>query len=287
MTAGRRMFIIILTLAQHRRRAVADAGGRAARRAKPAPSARTTGHVWDDDLPSTTIRCRAGGCGCSSSRWSSASSTSCCIRASATSPGTLGWTSHGRARRAARAPSGAQSSRRWRRFAGKSAWPSCAPMPRRSTIGRNLFAQQLRRLPWLGRRGAPGFPNLTDKDWLWGGEPDTGRDHDQQRPHRRDAALGRCARRATAWRTCWPTCCQPVGPQARRGRRRGRRPEIRRAVRRLPRRRTRKGNRCSARRISPTTSGCTAVRWTTMRETIAKGARHTCRRSSRGWATRA
>ena len=42
---------------------------------------------------SSTIRCRAGGCGCSSSPWCSASCTWCCIRASARFEGTLGWTS--------------------------------------------------------------------------------------------------------------------------------------------------------------------------------------------------
>jgi cytochrome c oxidase cbb3-type subunit III len=40
-------------------------------------------------------------------------------------------------------------------------------------IGRNLFLQNCVGCHGSDARGAPGFPNLTDKDWLWGGDPDT------------------------------------------------------------------------------------------------------------------
>ncbi len=40
-------------------------------------------------------------------------------------------------------------------------------------IGRNLFLNNCAGCHGSDARGAPGFPNLTDKDWLWGGSPDT------------------------------------------------------------------------------------------------------------------
>jgi cytochrome c oxidase cbb3-type subunit III len=40
-------------------------------------------------------------------------------------------------------------------------------------IGRNLFLNNCAGCHGSDARGAPGFPNLTDKDWLWGGSADT------------------------------------------------------------------------------------------------------------------
>jgi cytochrome c oxidase cbb3-type subunit 3 len=40
-------------------------------------------------------------------------------------------------------------------------------------IGRNLFLNNCAACHGSDGGGAPGFPNLTDKDWLWGGDPDT------------------------------------------------------------------------------------------------------------------
>jgi cytochrome c oxidase cbb3-type subunit 3 len=39
-------------------------------------------------------------------------------------------------------------------------------------IGRNLFLNNCATCHGSDGGGAPGFPNLGDKDWLWGGEPD-------------------------------------------------------------------------------------------------------------------
>lgn len=38
-------------------------------------------------------------------------------------------------------------------------------------IGRNLFVNNCAACHGSDGRGAPGFPNLTDRDWLWGGTP--------------------------------------------------------------------------------------------------------------------
>jgi len=40
-------------------------------------------------------------------------------------------------------------------------------------IGRNLFLNNCATCHGSDGGGAPGFPNLADKDWLWGGDPDT------------------------------------------------------------------------------------------------------------------
>jgi cytochrome c oxidase cbb3-type subunit 3 len=40
-------------------------------------------------------------------------------------------------------------------------------------IGRNLFLNNCATCHGSDGGGAPGFPNLADNDWLWGGDPDT------------------------------------------------------------------------------------------------------------------
>jgi len=40
-------------------------------------------------------------------------------------------------------------------------------------VGRNLFLNNCATCHGSDGGGAPGFPNLTDKDWLWGGDADT------------------------------------------------------------------------------------------------------------------
>lgn len=40
-------------------------------------------------------------------------------------------------------------------------------------VGRNLFADNCTLCHGSDGRGATGFPNLTDREWQWGGEPDS------------------------------------------------------------------------------------------------------------------
>jgi cytochrome c oxidase cbb3-type subunit III len=47
-----------------------------------------------------------------------------------------------------------------------------ASNPEALRIGRNLFVNNCSACHGSDGRGAPGFPNLTDRDWLWGGTPE-------------------------------------------------------------------------------------------------------------------
>ena len=46
--------------------------------------------------------------------------------------------------------------------------------PKALAIGHNVFANNCIGCHGSAARGGPGFPNLTDGDWLFGGDPDTG-----------------------------------------------------------------------------------------------------------------
>ncbi len=45
--------------------------------------------------------------------------------------------------------------------------------PQALAIGHNVFANNCVACHGSAARGGPGFPNLTDNDWLYGGDPDT------------------------------------------------------------------------------------------------------------------
>jgi cytochrome c oxidase cbb3-type subunit 3 len=85
--------------------------------------------------------------------------------------GTLGWTSLNQHQaevekaRAAAAPVYAA-------FAGKPA-EELAKNAQAMAIGERLFANNCATCHGSDARGSKGFPNLTDGDWLWGGQPET------------------------------------------------------------------------------------------------------------------
>jgi cytochrome c oxidase cbb3-type subunit 3 len=85
--------------------------------------------------------------------------------------GTLGWTSLNQHQaevekaRAAAAPVYAA-------FAGKPA-EELAKNVQAMAIGERLFANNCATCHGSDARGSKGFPNLTDRDWLWGGQPET------------------------------------------------------------------------------------------------------------------
>jgi cytochrome c oxidase cbb3-type subunit 3 len=85
-------------------------------------------------------------------------------------PGTLRWTSKAQYEdeqaqaRAAAAPLYAS-------FAGLSA-QQLVRNPQAMGIGERLFANNCAQCHGADARGSKGFPNLTDRDWLWGGTPE-------------------------------------------------------------------------------------------------------------------
>ena len=58
------------------------------------------------------------------------------------------------------------------RFAGGDP-TALAADPAALAVGRNLFANNCAACHGSDGRGATGFPNLTDADWLWGGDAET------------------------------------------------------------------------------------------------------------------
>ncbi len=51
--------------------------------------------------------------------------------------------------------------------------PALLGDPRALTMGQRLFANNCAQCHGADARGGPGFPNLTDDDWQYGGDPDT------------------------------------------------------------------------------------------------------------------
>jgi cytochrome c oxidase cbb3-type subunit 3 len=170
MTLGHSIFIIVLTLGNilgalwllwwtRRSHDGADAG------------ALTTGHTWDGDLQELnnplprwwlwlfiiTVAFGGGylllypGLG----SWQ----------------GTLHWTS-----RAEHAADAAENSLRIEKSLARFAQREVPDLMLDSGalgVGRNLFLNNCAACHGSDGGGAPGFPNLTDKDWLWGGDPES------------------------------------------------------------------------------------------------------------------
>lgn len=170
MSPGQSAFVIILTvlnivgacwlmLSMRRRR-----GGDAA------PGPETTGHVWDGDLAEYNHPLP---------RWwlwlffiSVAFSVVYLVLYPGLGnfAGRLGWTSAAQHAALQRA-SEAQATQLMARFAGKSV-AELRTDPEALKMGRNLFANNCAICHGADAHGNPGFPNLTDADWLYGGSPD-------------------------------------------------------------------------------------------------------------------
>ena len=84
--------------------------------------------------------------------------------------GTLGWTSQ-REHASQFAANAARLERTLAPFAARDV-VDLTQDARALDIGRNLFLNNCATCHGSDGGGAPGFPNLTDHDWLWGGEPE-------------------------------------------------------------------------------------------------------------------
>lgn len=85
--------------------------------------------------------------------------------------GTLGWSQEGQ-HRAQVAVAERRYAERFARFAALDL-PALSRNPEAMSMARNLFANNCTTCHGSDARGAPGFPNLTDADWLYGGDPQT------------------------------------------------------------------------------------------------------------------
>lgn len=141
------------------------------RRARSGPQGDTTGHVWDGDLREWNNPLPRWWL------WLFLGTIVFSIVMLAMYPGmgnyagTLGWSQAGQhqteVERAA-----AIEKQTFSRFTGRSI-DDLSRDPQALAVGRNLFANNCTTCHGSDGRGAPGFPNLADRDWLWGGEPET------------------------------------------------------------------------------------------------------------------
>ena len=169
MTAAHSAFIIALT--------VANIGGALwllwwTRRSPADPKAAdSTGHVWDEDLRELNNPLP---------RWwlwlfiitiAFAGGYLALYPGLGTYKGLLGWTSRGEHAAEARA-NAERIEHTLAPFANRDV-RSLMGDARAHDIGRNLFLNNCAACHGSDGAGAPGFPNLADHDWLWGGDADT------------------------------------------------------------------------------------------------------------------
>jgi cytochrome c oxidase cbb3-type subunit 3 len=83
--------------------------------------------------------------------------------------GILGWSKQGQYQREI-AAANAKYAPIYAAFAGRDI-VDLARDPKALALGRSLFLNNCINCHGSDARGAPGFPNLTDNDWLYGGEP--------------------------------------------------------------------------------------------------------------------
>ena len=86
-------------------------------------------------------------------------------------PGVKGWTSSGQYQ-IERAAAEAKANAYLAQFASMTV-PQLAADPKAMATARNLFQVNCAMCHGSDGGGAKGFPNLTDKNWQWGGDPDT------------------------------------------------------------------------------------------------------------------
>ena len=141
------------------------------RRGEPQTAGDTTGHVWDGDLREYNNPLPRWWL------WLFLISVAFALAYLLLYPGlgdrrgTLGWT---QVKQWEEMQAAQERSARsiLARFDGRDP-AALAGDPAAVAIGRNLFANNCAACHGSDGRGATGFPDLTDGDWLWGGDPET------------------------------------------------------------------------------------------------------------------
>ncbi|HEX6636132.1 MAG TPA: cytochrome-c oxidase, cbb3-type subunit III [Steroidobacteraceae bacterium] len=170
MTLSHSLFIIALT--------VANIGGALwllwwtrRTRGEASVTTETTGHVWDEDLRELNNPLP---------RWwlwlfiitvAFAGVYLALYPGLGTNRGTLGWSSAAEHDAAARA-NAARVEKTLAPYAAQAV-PQLVTDAAALNVGRNLFLNNCATCHGSDGGGAPGFPNLTDRDWLWGGDAET------------------------------------------------------------------------------------------------------------------
>jgi cytochrome c oxidase cbb3-type subunit 3 len=170
MTLSHSLFIIVLT--------VANIGGALwllwwtrRTRGEASVTTETTGHVWDEDLRELNNPLP---------RWwlwlfiitvAFAGVYLALYPGLGTNRGTLGWSSAAEHDAAARA-NAARVEKTLAPYAAQAV-PQLVTDAAALNVGRNLFLNNCATCHGSDGGGAPGFPNLTDRDWLWGGDAET------------------------------------------------------------------------------------------------------------------
>ncbi len=170
MTPALSAFIIILTTLNVAGAVWLMLSMRQRRGDEPTAGAQTTGHMWDGDLAEFNNPLPRWWL------WMFFISVAFAVGYLVIYPGMgsyagrLGWTSINQHEAQQRA-SEAQAQQIMARFAGKSV-AQLRDDPAARVVGRNLFANNCAVCHGSDAHGNPGFPNLTDHDWLYGDAPE-------------------------------------------------------------------------------------------------------------------
>jgi cytochrome c oxidase cbb3-type subunit 3 len=141
-----------------------------ARRQPQEQAADTTGHVWDEDLTEYNNALPRWWLGLFLLTVLFAAGYLVFYPGFGAAPGTLGWTS-GKQVRADLAENNRKLEAVFARFRDVSI-EDLQRDPQALEIGHNVFANNCAMCHGSDARGAKGYPNLTDNDWLYGGTPD-------------------------------------------------------------------------------------------------------------------
>ena len=167
MSSGMNLFVILLTVL-NTLAAVGLLVWMRKRRGETQRTEDTTGHVWDGDLKEYNTPLPRWWL------WLFVLSVIFAVGYVVLYPalgnvqGSLGWTSV-KQWEALQAEQEAKAQVILARFADMDA-TQLVTDEQALTIGRNLFANECAACHGSDGRGATGFPNLTDADWLWGGD---------------------------------------------------------------------------------------------------------------------
>jgi cytochrome c oxidase cbb3-type subunit III len=139
------------------------------KKAKARPD-NTTGHVWDEDLVELNNPMPRWWVGLFVITIIFSAGYLYFYPGLGTFPGSMQWTAHHQ--HTAEIQAGNQAMAKvYAQYQGKNI-EQLAGDPQAMTIANRLFLNNCAQCHGSDARGSPGFPNLTDHDWLWGGTPE-------------------------------------------------------------------------------------------------------------------